>query len=199
MIKAAIFDMDGVLIDSNYAWYEMFKKTLDHFEKKSISREEFDSNVWAQDFGRTSKEYFSVSKEEVLEHFNSLKDSFEGMLKTFDDVSPTLEELNKRGIKLGVATNTHNKLAKELLEEVDIRKHFNNIVGADDVENAKPAPDMIIKTLDNMKINKEEAIFVGDTKWDRMAAEKANVKFVGFRIDGDKRIEKFSELLEMIK
>ena len=48
------------------------------------------------------------------------------------------------------------------------------------------------------KLEKKDVLFVGDTMWDKMAAERANITFVGFKINGDKRISDLKELLEMV-
>jgi HAD superfamily hydrolase (TIGR01549 family) len=198
MLKAVLFDMDGVLIDSNKAWYTIFNKTLEYFENKTISRKEFDEVVWAKNFNETVKKYFSVDMEQVRDFYGSLYEVFMNNLTVFPDTKETLKELKEKNLKLALVTNTHRDHAVKLLKDIGIFDLFDYIIGADQVKNGKPEPDIILKTLKDMKLKKEEVVYVGDTIWDKIASEKADVKFIGVRIEGDERIEKLYELLKVI-
>jgi HAD superfamily hydrolase (TIGR01509 family) len=198
MIKAIIFDMDGVLVDSNLAWYNMFNKALYHFEAKTITESEFNKKVWAKNFHETAKEYFSVPREDIVDYFNESKTDFSSKVAAFSDVESTLDTLKKKGLKLCVATNTHCRLAKEILKKIDIYYYFDYIIGGDMVQNGKPEPDILIKTLNDLRLKKEDVIFIGDTIWDKIASEKANIKFIGLRLDATNRIEKFGDILNFL-
>jgi HAD superfamily hydrolase (TIGR01549 family) len=198
MLKAIILDMDGVLINSHDAWFVMFNKALSHFENKTITKKEFDEKAWAKNFHETSRNYFKVPMKDILDYFNTIEKIFIDNVMEFSDTKSALKDLRKKGLKLTVATNTHSFLAKEILKKVGLINFFNFIVCGDDVKNGKPEPDMLFKTLKELKISKNEAIFIGDTIWDKIAAENAGIRFIGFGIDGDKRIGKLEELKEKI-
>ncbi len=196
-MRLLIFDMDGVLIDSNHAWYEIFNDTLEHFEGKEISREEFDRDVWAYDFDETAKKYFTADKKKILDYFDKKRDNFSSFVKIYPDVRETLKTLKEQGYVLSVATNTHKSLAKEILEEKGLLEFFDLVLGGDDVTKGKPAPDILLLTLDELKMKKEDALFIGDTMLDEIAAEKASVHFLGLR-HGKNRIETLKELLKAV-
>ena len=84
---------------------------------------------------------------------------------------------------------------KKTLNDVGLGEYFDIFIGGDDIEHGKPEPDILYKALELSKLKKEEVLFIGDTKWDRLAAEKANIKFIGFRIDGNERIDDLKELI----
>lgn len=199
MVKAIIFDMDGVLIDSHGVWFAMFNEALSHFENKKISQAEFDKNIWAKNFNATSKSYFSVPRDEILDYFNKGKEKFLDNVSAYKDAAATLAKLKEEGFKLAVATNTHSLLASGILEKADLGKYFDLILGGDQVKNGKPEPDILIKTLKDLKLKKRDVVFIGDTIWDRIAAKKAKIKFVGLRIDGNQRIEDLSDLLKLVQ
>lgn len=199
MLKAILFDMDGVLIDSYRAWYIVFNKSLEHFGGKPVSEEEFSEKVWAKNFNETAKNYFSVSTAKIREYFDGIYPLFKENLVCFPDVERALEKLKNQKLKLAVVTNTHCGHARRILKDMDLLKFFDYIVGADKVKNGKPEPDLILKALEDMKLKKDEVIFVGDTVWDRIAAKKARVKFIGIRTSGDERIETLAELIRVVK
>jgi HAD superfamily hydrolase (TIGR01549 family) len=198
MIKAVIFDMDGVLVDSLDAWFSMFNRALMHFEKKKISKEEFNNRVWAVNFNKTAKEYFSVDRSEIIQFFNKTKKEMVKEILMMEGAKQTLEILQKEGKHLSIATNTHSELATEMLKKLGLLKYFDFVLGGDSVANGKPEPDLLLKTISLLKLDKKEAMFIGDTVWDKIAAQRANVYFIGFGIDGDKRIDKLKELPEAL-
>jgi phosphoglycolate phosphatase len=77
-----------------------------------------------------------------------------------------LEEMRRKGLKLGVATNGQRAIAEEMLRRLDASGLFDVVVGADDVENAKPAPDMILLASERFGLKPEEVVYVGDQPTD---------------------------------
>ena len=198
MVNAIIFDMDGGLIDSIKAWYHIFNLALKEFEGKEVSREEFESDVWAQDFNKTARRYFNVDASVIREFFNDVYDEFNKNLKLFGDTDAVLFSLREKGIKLAVATNTNVKQATKVLKDIKLFGYFDCVLGGDSVPNGKPEPDILFESLRLLKLDKNEVLFVGDTVWDKLASEKAGVKFVGLGIEGDEKISELSGLLELI-
>ena len=190
--------MDGVLIDSYTAWYHVFNESLNHFENRTISKEEYDKNVWAVSLKVTAKNYFKVDEIEIRKFFEGNQELFDQHLKEFPLVRETLEELKKKGLILAVATNSTTNITKEVLENLGLIQFFDNVIGGNEVPHGKPEPDMLFVTLDRLGIEKDEALFIGDTEWDRKAARKADIKFIGLRTEGDIEIVRFEEILEVI-
>jgi HAD superfamily hydrolase (TIGR01509 family) len=199
MIKAIIFDMDGVLVNSYDAWFSIFNKALKHFENKAISDDEFSTKVWAKNFNETARVYFQAPREDILAYFDKYQDDFNEAITLFGDVKSTLERLKKKGIQLCVATNTHTTLAQEMLAEMGILDFFDYIVGGDKVANGKPEPDMLLKLIKDLKLKKDDVWFIGDTIWDKIAAEKANITFIGLKLDATNRIDSLSELVRLVR
>ncbi len=198
MIKAVLFDMDGVLIDSHDAWFYVFNKSLDKFERKQVNVEEFDKCVWAKAFDKVCRQYFSVPLLDVRKYYQEVYPDYRERLRIMPNAKEALSELKSRGLKLAVVSNTQEVIAKKTLQDIGIIQFFGLILGGDNIKNGKPEPDILYKALELMKLNKDEVLFIGDTIWDKMAAKKANIKFVGFRQDGDKRISSLKELPNMV-
>ena len=199
MKKAIIFDMDGVLIDSYEAWFQLFNGTLKNFGLKEVSKKEFDEGAWAQDFDTVTERFFKGKKvEEISKFYDSNFERFWKHLKKIKNAEFLLKKLSEKKIKKVVVSNSFNDIANHLLKAVGLRDYFDLVIGGDDVENGKPAPDMVFLGCKRLKVDVKDVILVGDTECDRIAAEKARCFFVGYKTDGDERIEDLKELLEMV-
>ncbi|HZX44715.1 MAG TPA: HAD family hydrolase [Candidatus Nanoarchaeia archaeon] len=182
MLKAILFDMDGVLIDSHDAWLERFNASRRHFGFKDISAEDFDRDVWARNFVETVAQYFPGRTVEDVRgfYFNTFR-SFK--IKRMPGADEALMYIKSKGLKTAVVSNTQTPLVDIILEDIGIRKYFDIIVGGERVKNAKPNPEIVMIACKELDVDCSETIFIGDTIYDKQAAQKAGCKFVGFRYD----------------
>ena len=111
------------------------------------------------------------------------------------DAQPLLADLKAKGIKTGLVTNSVSKIARALVEKAEVLALLDVLATADRVKNSKPAPDLVELALKELDVAAADAWLVGDSRFDRNAAEAASVKFVGMGIDGDSRIERLAELM----
>jgi len=199
--KAVLFDMDGVIVDSFEAWFKLFNLARKHFGEKEITKEVFTNDVWGGPIERDAKIYFGERsvKEISRFYFDNFEKFYEDM-KLFPNAVFVLEELRKKGKKIGLVTNTPKKQTYSLLEHLNLKKYFDAIVCGDEVNRGKPEPDMMILVSERLNVNPEDSVLIGDTKLDMVAGKKAKCYTVGFKInDGDKRIDNLKELLDIVK
>ena len=198
MVKAILFDMDGVLIDSHDAWFHIFNLAYKKFENTQISVEEFDKFLWAKAFDKLAKKYFHVPVEEIRAYYEEIYNEYKERLTVMHDAKETLSSLKNSGLRLVVVSNTQRNVVERILNDVGLHEFFELFLGGDDIVHGKPEPDILLKALELLRISKEDVLFVGDTKWDRMAAKKAGIRFIGYRIDGDKKIDNLIEITEIV-
>jgi phosphoglycolate phosphatase len=96
----------------------------------------------------------------------------------YEGVREKLVELHETGFKMGIATNGQSDLTDEILVGLGIRELFSVIVGADKVENSKPAPDMVLLASKEVDISIEDVVYVGDQPTDIRAASAAKTQAV---------------------
>lgn len=96
--------------------------------------------------------------------------------KLYEGVREKLIELKEKGFKLGLATNGVTRITKELVSILNISHLFEVVVGADMVEEGKPAPDVIILACDKAGFQTSDCMYVGDQPTDMEAANQAGVK-----------------------
>ena len=174
--KLIIFDMDGTLINSA----NVITSTINHVRVNlgldklqedliltSLNDPEINSALF---FYGTDN--FTKKQTELFTKYYSINCTKK--IKLYDGIYDLLEYL-KDDFILSVATNASQEFANEMLNALDINKYFSYIIGADMVKHAKPKPDMIDKTLIKLNINAKDAILVGDSKKDVLAAQALNM------------------------
>jgi phosphoglycolate phosphatase-like HAD superfamily hydrolase len=195
--RALLFDMDGVLVRSEEAWFRAVEAAGVRFRGRAITRDEF-----APTFGQGTAADVAVfglgCSARELDRF--YLEVFPGLAReTWVDpeAAVVLAGLAQRGVDVAVVTNTMTPLAESILDAARLRAHVRVVACADQVPRAKPAPDLVWLALGQLGRGAHEAWMTGDSRYDREAARAAGVRFVGYRQDGDARVESLAELVRL--
>lgn len=156
-------------------------------------------SVWGSSIGVSVKNYFKgKTVEEIKKQYYSNMGKFNSHTKLNPNVKETLKKLKNKNLKLGLVTNNLKIPALKTLRHHKIKELFDVVVGGDDVERGKPAPDSLLEACKRLSIQPEEAVFVGDTKSDSGAAKNACMFFIGYNVDGNLKISDFKDLLDLV-
>lgn len=176
MKKLLIFDLDGTLIDS----YEAIKEALNYatrkFGKIPWSLKEVKKRV-----GRGLEILIeeAIGKEYVEEGVKLFREKYSKVYKKKTKLMPhvkeTLDYLKNKGLILSIASNKPSDFTREILKSFGIENSFSLILGPFEVKKLKPDPEMINKILEELKVKKEEAIYIGDMILDAETAKNAKV------------------------
>jgi HAD superfamily hydrolase (TIGR01509 family) len=193
-IRAVLFDLDGVLIDSFDAWYHQFQDALRHFKFEPISEK-----VFRQHWGRSTADDVhtfmpGVRISEVRQYFQDHYEECMPFLKTAPHARDVLRELRTLGLRLGCVTNSHRVIVLSIMSHLELGEFFDAVVTADDVARPKPAPDMLLKICRRLDVMPREAVFVGDTETDLIAGEAAGCTVIGYRNDTAECVTDLREL-----
>ncbi|MFZ4857546.1 MAG: HAD-IA family hydrolase [Desulfuromonadaceae bacterium] len=180
--EAILFDIDGTLVDSVGAYFEVariaagpfgFNVTEEHVRHSLATG----NNFWrglippdTQDTDAILKELFTRAAAEwprVLIEFGTL----------FKGVAQTLETLQSRGFRLGIVSGARPEVM-ELLRAEGILDYFDTIILGGDVARGKPDPEGICKGLSRLKVQPDKALYVGDAPIDIQASHAAGVRAV---------------------
>jgi len=178
--KLIIFDMDGTLVDSsitivNAINYVRSKLSLAPLTKEVTLTKVNDPELNPALFFYKTEEFTPQQEEWFSEYYTN---NHEKELQLYDGIKKLLKELKERGYLLAVATNSYRGSTLESLGHLHIVDYFSTIACYDDVGRGKPAPDMLKKNLEDTNLKAEEAIFVGDSKRDLMAANRLNMDYI---------------------
>ena len=194
MTDAVLFDLDGVLIDSREVWFHVVNDAARSFGHSPLDREAF-AETWGQGVHADAR-MWNRSVDEVEAFFDAHFMDHRSHLRVDPEAREVLESLQSAGVRSALITNTPSPLAREILESVGLQLHV--IVGGTDVSEPKPAPDMVECALQRLDVSASRAWVVGDSRYDRDAARAAGVRFAGLGLDGDVRLTRLGELLDLL-
>ncbi len=180
-IKAVVFDCDGVMFDTAEVNRLYYNQLLASFDKPPLTEAQF---VKVHMFSvRDAIAYLFPERGDLTDVFAHMKGLAYGKFISHMVIEPGLKDfldaLKAGAFLRAVATNRTNTMA-EVLKTFDLEHRFESVVTAADVENPKPAPDQLIKIMDQFKLAPREILFIGDSSFDQMAAAGAGTVFVAF-------------------
>ena len=188
MPKAAIFDLDGTLLDSvdlhALAWQEALLK-FGH----DVSFEQVRSQI-----GKGGDKLIPVflSADDQRDHGKELEEwrgnhfkiEYLPLVRPFSAVPDLLRRVREAGLQIAIASSAKKDEVDKYLDIACIIDLVNLTISSDEVEQSKPAPDIFEIVLKKLKIDGADAVAVGDTPYDAEAAGKAGVRTVGVLCGG---------------
>lgn len=179
MIKAVIFDFDGTIIDTETAWYDVYRELLKENYAYDLALEDFvkvvgtsNSSLYDKidsDLGspldRTLFRQHALERYEKLKKQLPLRDGFEDVLK----------ELRKQQIPLAIASSSHRDWVVGFLELHGLTEYFPIVSTGDQVKKIKPDPELYTKTVAELGVNPDEVLAVEDSVNGSIAAIRAGI------------------------
>ena len=117
------------------------------------------------------------------DHYSALRSRIE----VFTGARELVADLASRGYRVVLATSAPKDELEGLLEELDIDEHVFAVTSAEDVDTAKPEPELVALALDRAEADASAAVFIGDSVWDMRAAGRAGVAAIGVLSGGTSR------------
>jgi len=188
--KAVIFDMDGVLIDSEPAYLEMNLKMFEQFGIE-MDEENYKALVgipsvpmWKflkekYELKNEVSEFITLEKKRMLEILDS-----DIITKPVTGIKELMDDLKSFNFKLSVASSSAKDNINFVLEKLKIKDNFEFIISGEDVVNGKPFPDIFLKVSDFFNISPEKCFVIEDSVNGIKAANSAGMNSIGFINDG---------------
>ena len=181
MIKAIIFDFDGLIVDTESIWYEAYRDALVEHDFH-LTLEHFGQVIGTSSGALDRLIQENVAVEVDLDAINEKADS----LYKKKLLSPALREgvqsyvdaAKENGLKLAVASSSGRAWVEGYLEQLGIRHEFHIIKTREDVERVKPDPALYLEALKALQIDANEAIVFEDSFNGLKAASAAGIKCV---------------------
>lgn len=185
MLEAIIFDMDGVLVDSEYTYFQ---------SKSQILKEaghEVEESYHFQFMGTTSEYMWQQMKQEFLlplsvaEYVQQMTNLRQEMIqkdgiRAIPQVQDFVKRLSDSGLKLAVASSSSLAEIKSNLAEIGLDPYFSEVVSTEEVQYSKPAPDVYLVAAERLGVSPKNCLGIEDTKNGTGAVRNAGMGCVGF-------------------
>lgn len=166
-IKAIIFDMDGVIFDTEMIYLKVWSEVFEKYRYK-MTKEIYASVLGT---GRENVKKVFVNHfgsdlpidDMYIEKDDNLAKEIEKGVPLKSGVYEILEYLKENNFKIALATSATSKRAFKQLKQANIENFFNAIVCRDEVRETKPNPDIFLKAADKLMVKPEQCIVIEDS------------------------------------
>ena len=219
MLKAIIFDMDGVIIDSEPLYLGWFQKFL---EANNIFVEDEEFNRLAGCSAKMEEQllgkWWNESKNDHKDE-EEVYDLFDGFYKEHikenpysykdikdKDIDYVMSTLKQRGYKVAIASSSSMEVIQYVIHEINIEKYVDVIVSGEMFQESKPNPEIYHYTLSRLQFEPQECIAIEDSTYGIQAAKGANITTFAKKDDryhyeqnrADKIIDDLSQIIELL-
>ncbi len=191
-LDGLIFDLDGTLVDTNplhiEAWRRVFERAGYRVGADRIAVEVGkggDQLVPALFGDEADRRDGQRLREAHPKEFTGLAE--ERGIKPFKQAVELVRAARERGLKVALATSSGQDHLRtiERHAKLELAPMFDQLVTSDDIENSKPAPDMVSAGVEKLGLSPAQCALVGDTVWDAQACRHAGVACVGVATGGE--------------
>lgn len=195
-LRAVLFDMDGVLIETFDAWCAVMEGCRTARGLPPLGRQAI-RDTWGQGVLADCRAFFPGTEpaELAADYARGFRQHVD-KVRTEPGVERILKRLRERLVPLAVVTNSPRQLTDDILGALGLRDRFDTLATGDEVREGKPHPEMLHLALERLGTGAgpSSAVMIGDTENDARAARAACIPFVGYRISGDASIDHLEQL-----
>jgi HAD superfamily hydrolase (TIGR01549 family) len=187
-MDAVIFDLDGTVVDSNElhvdAWAEAFRKYGKEFPRERLK----------QHIGKGGDKYLpEFLSEKELREFGHELEQFRGDLfkrdyldrvRPFPKVRELFERIHADGKRIALASSGNETEGAHYVELAALGEFVDARTSKSDVENSKPSPDVFTSALSLLHVQPQDAVVIGDTPYDIIAAKKIGLPAIALLCGG---------------
>jgi HAD superfamily hydrolase (TIGR01509 family) len=191
-IRAVLFDVDGTLVDSNYlntvAWWEAFAQAGHDVQMARIHRaigmgsDQLLSELLPADRDRDAD-------DEIVAAHAALYSVYWSRLRPLPGAARLLRTCHEHGLRVVLASSAGPRELEVLRAALNADDAIDEVTSASDVDESKPAPDLVQVALQKAGTSPQGAVFVGDAVWDAKACSRAGVACVGLLSGGTSEAE----------
>jgi HAD superfamily hydrolase (TIGR01509 family) len=187
MIETVIFDLDGVIIDSE-PYHFLVEKHLFKELGVNISDDEHlafvgtsSNDMWNEiknkaDIQYSVKELVNLLEDRYLKHLDNLKE-----IKSIGGVEEVILELYKKNYNLIIASSSSRKIINTVLQKLNLSTYFSSIVSGAELTNSKPNPAIFLEAAKLANSKPEKCLVIEDSENGVKAAKSAKMLCVGYK------------------
>lgn len=198
-MKAIIFDFDGTLANTLPICFYSFQSVFKEFDNRDLSNEDIKAMFGPSETGIIKENLIHLNKEQAIEmYYEKYLENHMQLVKQNHEIDDLLKYIKKLGLKLAIVTGKAKRSLDISLKALQMEELFEVLVTGDDVIDPKPHPEGVINALTLLNVQKEDAIFIGDSEADIVAGLQAGVVTIGVQWLEDYQTADFNTLPNQI-
>lgn len=175
-IKAVLFDFDGTIFDTNKlilaSWSAVFRT-----KRRAPKSEAEILASFGEPLLTTMEKWFPGETEECIRIYRDYqKKIFFDQIELYPGMDELIRKLAALGFRLAIVTSRLTGSTVDTLEKYDLLRYFDTIVTCDDTVKHKPDPEPALLALERLGVSAEEALMIGDSRFDILCAHNAGVQ-----------------------
>ena len=175
MYKHIVFDVDGTLVNTEYAVLHSLQDTLKEVQNKNYKIEELEFVLGIT--GEAAIKQMGIANiTETVDLWNNHLNSYKDSVMIFDGIKDLLQKLS-HDYKLGIVTSKTKAEFEEEVTHFGLNKYFGIIVCANDTKKHKPNPEPLLQYMELSNAKPEETLYIGDSIYDMQCAKSSGVDF----------------------
>ncbi|OBX02956.1 phosphatase [Gallibacterium genomosp. 3] len=191
MLQAIIFDMDGVIVDTEYVEFDAQRQFM---RELLTNNQEITLEQHSQLVGLSVKEIPAMIKKlcssplsvaEITERYQRFTQQLFSQLDYLSifrqDINKIIQFAKQNGIKLAVASSSRKAHIGNILSICGIKEEFELIVSGENFQRSKPDPTIYRYTLEQLGVRAENAVAVEDSFYGMVAAKEAGITVIGYQ------------------
>ena len=196
MLKALLFDLNGVIVDSEGLNLKTWEKLFGHFNL------DFNENIYRNSVdGKTTKEVIRLFiNPDEISRVIEMKDKFwfelvnRENVRIFDDARRFLKAIKRTNIKTAIVTASRK--TEYILKMLNLSNIFDAVISGNNIQNGKPNPEIIYKALKELSVSSNEAVLFEDSRAGLEAGNRAGVFCVALRFRQKDTAVKFNKEID---
>ncbi|MBO8178266.1 MAG: HAD family hydrolase [Bacillus sp. (in: Bacteria)] len=180
-MKALVFDFDGLIVDTESLWFDVYKDVLVEYDCE-LKLEDFALSIGTKDdvlYERLTKiARKPINRIEIDRNTHERYQQQMSQLHLREGVNEYLKAAKELGLKIGLASSSSRYWVQGFLEKFNIKEYFEVVKTSDNVKKVKPDPELYLQAIQELGVKPYEALAFEDSKNGLIAATKAGLHCV---------------------
>lgn len=182
-MKAVIFDLDGLLVNTELISYEIYQKIIGEYGYEMTMKDyadEYAGKLEEDNLNKLIRTYnLKIELDEGLDLVKKMEDEFfEKSVDLFDGVHEILAYLKHFNYKVGLATSSFEFRARKLLKSHSLETYFDAMTFGNEITKGKPSPEIFLKTVEKLGVRPEDSLVLEDSEAGIIAAHRGKMPVI---------------------
>ena len=183
-VPGVVFDVDGTLLDTNYLHTIAWTRAMREHGYEDVTMDAVHGAIGIASAGLV-EHVLGKEDDKLADAHSEAYEAFQDDIRAFPQAADLMKACHERGLKVVIATSGKEKDLEWMLPAIGVDDDIvDDASTSSDVENAKPAPELMEAAMDKSGLDPEHTVAIGDTVWDVQSASRAGIRCIAVTCGG---------------